>query len=90
MPSTLSRTDADAIVRTALHGFVSDADLATLPSTELLRIALDLDSLDFLDFVERLTRATGVRIDMADYPHLASIESCVDFLTAVGSRRQIG
>mgnify|MGYP001091738409 CR=1 FL=1 len=50
MPSTLSRADADTIVRTALRGFASDGDLAALPNTEPLRTALDLDSLDFLKF----------------------------------------
>jgi acyl carrier protein len=82
MPSTLSRNDADSLVRSALRGFASDADLAALTQNEPLRAALDLDSLDFLTFVERLTRATGVRIDESDYPQLATIDTCVDFLSA--------
>ncbi|WP_433716026.1 phosphopantetheine-binding protein [Nocardia sp. CA-084685] len=83
MSHTLSRDEADAVVRTALRGFASDAELATLARTQPLRPTLDLDSLDFLTFVEKLTRATGVRIDESDYPRLASIDSCVEFLTAV-------
>ncbi|MEV5837611.1 phosphopantetheine-binding protein [Nocardia sp. NPDC052112] len=88
MSRTLSRDDADTVVRTALRGFASDAELAALARAEPLRAALDLDSLDFLTFVEKLTRATGVRIDEADYPQLVSIDSCVEFLTtAVGTSR---
>ncbi|MFI6368172.1 hypothetical protein ACIBG0_36185 [Nocardia sp. NPDC050630] len=34
--------------------------------------------------VEKITRATGVRINEADYPHLASIDYYVDFLTTAG------
>ncbi|MFX0577793.1 acyl carrier protein [Nocardia nepalensis] len=82
MPDTLSRADADSVVRTALTGFAPAADLAALTQAEPLRPTLDLDSLDFLTFVERLTRATGIRIEEADYPHLATIGSCVEFLTA--------
>ena len=83
MSRTLSREEADTVVRTALRGFASDAELAALPRTEPLRAALDLDSLDFLTFIEKLTRATEVRIDEADYARMESIDSCVDFLTAV-------
>ncbi|MFG1798056.1 acyl carrier protein [Nocardia sp. NPDC049149] len=79
---TLSRADAESAVRSALRGFAPDADLADLSTDEPLRVTLDLDSLDFLTFVERLTRATGVRIDEADYPTLATISTCVDFVTA--------
>ncbi|MFE9324996.1 hypothetical protein ACIHDR_19180 [Nocardia sp. NPDC052278] len=79
MSHTLSRDDAEPVIRTALRGFASDAELAALARTEPLRTALDLDS---LSFVEKLNRATGVRIDESDYPRLASIDSCVEFLTA--------
>ncbi len=33
--------------------------------------------------VEKLTRATGVPINEADYARMESIDSCVDSLTAV-------
>ncbi|MEV6140206.1 acyl carrier protein [Nocardia sp. NPDC051990] len=82
MPDTLSRADADSVVRAALTGFATTAELAALSDTEPLRGTLDLDSLDFLTFVEKLTKATGVRIDEDDYAHLATIGSCVEFLTA--------
>ncbi|MFQ6328618.1 acyl carrier protein [Nocardia sp. NBC_01009] len=80
MPGNLSRSDADSVVRSALRGFASDEDLAALTQDEPLRAALELDSLDFLTFVEKLTRATGVRIEEDDYPQLVSIHACVDFL----------
>ncbi|WP_327098132.1 hypothetical protein OIE68_04515 [Nocardia vinacea] len=51
------------------------------PNSEPFRTALDLDS---RTFVEKLTRATGVRINEADYPHVASIDSCADFLATAG------
>ncbi|WP_316574434.1 acyl carrier protein [Nocardia canadensis] len=80
MSATLSREDAEEAVRRALRGFATAADLATLPADAPLRTTLDLDSLDFLTFVERLTTATRIRIDECDYPRLATIHTCVEFL----------
>ncbi|GAB4585583.1 acyl carrier protein [Nocardia sp. IFM 10818] len=81
MSTTLSREIADGMVRAALRGFAGEAELAALPVDEPLRPALDLDSLDFLTFVERLSAASGRRIEEDDYPRLATIGSCVEFLT---------
>jgi acyl carrier protein len=45
------------------------------------RERLALDSLDFLRLVELLSSRSGIRIEEADYPMLATIKSTVDFLT---------
>ncbi|APA98463.1 hypothetical protein NS506_04415 [Nocardia seriolae] len=82
MATTLSRPDADTIVRAALRGFAEESELATLSEHESIRRALDLDSLDFLTFIERLSTARRARIEEDDYPRLSTIRSCVDFLTA--------
>ncbi|RDI55248.1 phosphopantetheine-binding protein [Nocardia mexicana] len=82
MSHTLSRELAAATVRGALQGFATDADLAALDDAAPLRSTLELDSIDFLTFVERLSVAAGRRIEEQDYPHLETIRSCVDFLTA--------
>ncbi|MET7768318.1 phosphopantetheine-binding protein [Nocardia sp. NPDC005366] len=86
MPETLTRDQADQRVRTALRGFGSDAEVAALTLDEPLRGALDLDSIDFLTFVERLSQARGSRIEEDDYPRLVSIRSCVDYLLGTTDR----
>ena len=58
----------------------SDID-AIDPDAEL-RDALDLDSLDFLQFIEILSESTGHRIEEDDYQQLATLNSAVRFLTA--------
>ncbi len=58
----------------------SDID-AIDPGTDI-RDALDLDSLDFLRFVEILSETSGRRIDEDDYPELATLDSCISFLSA--------
>ena len=80
--STLTATDARAAVTASVRAIVPDADLDTLDDDESLREAFELDSLDFLSFVEGLTARTGVRIDESDYPRLTTMADCVAFLTS--------
>ena len=50
--------------------------------TTRLRDELELDSLDFLSFVELLTTGSGRRIDEDDYPRLRTMADCVTFLSS--------
>ena len=58
-----------------------DADLGSLGPDADLRDTLELDSLDFLGFVEALSQRAGRRIDEDDYPQLATMASAIKFLT---------
>jgi acyl carrier protein len=49
------------------------------------RDQLDLDSMDYLNFVIALHAALGVEIPEADYPKLATLEACVDYLAAAAA-----
>ena len=80
----LSTDDARGAIAAALLRIVPDADPAGLPDEAPIRAELELDSLDFLSFVELLSGATGVRIDEADYPQLVSMSSGIAFLTRRG------
>jgi acyl carrier protein len=50
------------------------------PDTDL-RDALELDSLDFLQFIEILSETSGHRIDEDDYPEFATLNSSIRFLS---------
>ena len=77
--------EARRCVREALLQVVPDADLDHLADDEPLRDALELDSLDFLSFVESLSASTGVRLDEVDYPRLTTMESCVLLLSGAAA-----
>ncbi|WP_067901384.1 phosphopantetheine-binding protein [Nocardia vaccinii] len=77
-----TRESAGAVVRSALRGFATESELGTLDQDVPLRAALELDSLDFLTFVERLSAGRGEAIAESDYPRLTTIRSCIDFLTS--------
>lgn len=82
--SVLTAADARSAVATAIRKIVPDADLDALADDATFRAELELDSLDFLSFVQVLSEATGIRIDEDDYPRLATMASSVEFLTARG------
>ena len=58
-----------------------DSDMAALDDAKTLREQLDLDSMDFLDIVMELRKRHKVEVPQEDYPKLASLESCVAYLT---------
>ena len=49
------------------------------PKAEL-RTSLDLDSMDFLNFVIGLHGSLGVEVPEADYGKLATVKTAVDYL----------
>jgi len=57
-----------------------EADFTDLNPSEALRDQLDLDSMDFLDIVMELRKRYQIQIPEADYPQLATLDSCVNYL----------
>lgn len=76
--------DAEQLVLRTLAQIAPDADLTLVADDTDLREEFELDSLDFLTFVERLTAGSGQRIDEDDYGELRTLAGSVRFLTAAG------
>ena len=57
-----------------------EADTSTLAADKPLRDQLDLDSMDFLDIVMELRKRYKIQIPEEDYPQLATLDSCVNYL----------
>jgi acyl carrier protein len=72
---------AEAAIKEALAQVAPDADTEALAPKEDLRETLELDSIDFLRFIEILSKNTGSRIDEDDYPQLAKLASAAAFIT---------
>ena len=78
----MSRDEIRTVVLRALGEIAPEADLASLVPDIGLRDQLDLDSMDILNFVVGLHAALGVEIPESDYPKLATLDGCVDYLAA--------
>jgi len=71
-------------IKNALLEIIQDIDeeakLDTLKGNEALRDQLDLDSMDFLDIVMELRKRYKIQIPEVDYPQLATLDSCINYL----------
>ena len=57
-----------------------EAEFDDLDADKPLRDQLDLDSMDFLDIVMELRKRYKLQIPEEEYPELATLTSCVDYL----------
>ena len=71
---------ARAMLDTTLREIVPDADLTTLPPGADLRDTFELDSLDFVELVDKLSTRAGFRIEEDDADGLRSVEAVTQFL----------
>jgi len=71
-----------AVVLETLAGIAPEVDpAAVLPDVDL-RDQLDIDSMDFLNFVIALHERLGVDIPERDYPKLGTLDAIVDYVAA--------
>lgn len=78
----MNETQARALAAEVLGGIAPEADLATVRDGEDLRVALDLDSMDFMNFVIGLSERTGRAIPEADTPKLHTLRGLLAYLAA--------
>jgi acyl carrier protein len=76
-----------AVVLRALGAIAPEADLSALKPDVAFREQLDLDSMDLLNLVVAIDAALGVGVPEADYPKLATLDGCVDYLVPRLERR---
>ena len=67
-------------VKDIIATIAPDEDLSGLTTSERLRDQIELDSMDFLDIVMELRKRYGVQVPEEDYPQLATLESCAEYL----------
>ena len=82
----MTRDEIRATVLRTLGEIAPEADLSTLEADVSFRDQLDVDSMDLLNFVIALHAVLHVEIPEADYPKLATLDRCVDYLTGAGVR----
>ena len=78
----MNESDIRTILRDELGNIAPEMDLAALDSAADVREALDIDSMDFLNFVIAVHRRTNVEIPELDYPKLLTLDGAVAYLSA--------
>lgn len=69
------------IVLDIIADIAPDEDVNEVDDSKSLREQLDLDSMDFLDIVMELRKRHKVEVPQEDYPKLATLDSCVAYLS---------
>jgi acyl carrier protein len=76
----MTEEEIKATVLRILGEIAPEADLTRLKPDVSFRDQLDIDSMDFLNFVIALDEELDVRIPESEYPKLSTLEGCVGLL----------
>jgi acyl carrier protein len=63
-----------------LQEIAPETNLRNLSPDDRLRDVLQLDALDFLNFIIAVHETLRVDVPEGDYPQLATLDGCVDYL----------
>ena len=77
----MNDTEIRQIVLHELQNIAPEANLAELKSDARIRDQLDIDSMDFLNFIIGLHKRLQIDIPERDYPKLATIDGCAHYVS---------
>lgn len=83
----MNADDARSTTLAVLGTIAPEADLTELEPDVEFREQLDIDSMDFLNFVIGLHDRTGIDIPEEDYPALETLAGCINYLVAASVDR---
>lgn len=76
----MNEADIRATVIAELGNIAPETDASTIDPHADLREALDIDSLDFLNFIAAVHKKLGVNVPESDYAKLLTIKDAVSYL----------
>lgn len=76
----MTRDAIKDVILEIIEDIDEEADFDNLDPDKPLRDQLDLDSMDFLDIVMELRKRYKLQIPEEEYPELATLNSCVNYL----------
>ena len=76
----MTRDELKQAILSIIQDILPDENFASLDPNAKLRDQIGLDSMDFLDIVMELRKRYGVEVPETDYPQLATLNSCLDYL----------
>ena len=74
--------DISKVLQEELNNIAPEIDMSGIDPAADLREAMDIDSMDFLNFITALHRRLGVDIPEIDYPKLVTLDGAITYLRA--------
>jgi acyl carrier protein len=74
--------DIQKLVQEELNNIAPEVDMATVDPKADLREAIDIDSMDFLNFITAIHRRLGLDIPEEDYAKLITIDGATAYIAA--------
>jgi len=78
----MSAIDIRKVIQEELNNIAPEADIASVDPVADLREAIDIDSMDFLNFIIAIHRRLGVDIPEIDYPKLGTLNGAFAYIDA--------
>jgi acyl carrier protein len=79
----MTKGEIKEVILRVLGQIAPEADLSQLKPDRRIRDQLDIDSMDMLNFVIGIHKELHVEIPEADYPKLATVDGCINYLAAL-------
>lgn len=76
----MSDIDIRKVVQEELSNIAPEVDFAAVNPAADLREAIDIDSMDFLNFITAIHHRLGVDIPEVDYPKLVTLDGAVGYI----------
>ena len=84
----MTDTDIRKVIQEELNNIAPEADLASVNPAADLREAIDIDSMDFLNFIIAIHHRLNVDIPEIDYPKLVTLDGAIAYIgTKLGSSK---
>ena len=77
----MSDIDIRKVLQEELNNIAPEVDMMTVDPTADLREAIDIDSMDFLNFITAIHHRLNIDIPDIDYPKLVTLDGAVKYLT---------
>jgi acyl carrier protein len=78
----MSNQDIRKVILEELGNIAPEADLASIDPRADLRDVLDIDSIDFLNFITAMHQRLGINVPELDYAKLFTLDGAVAYLQA--------
>ena len=78
----MSDIDIRKVMQEELNNIAPEVDMARIDPTADLREVVDIDSMDFLNFVTAIHRRLGLDIPEVEYPKLVTLDGAIAYIEA--------